>query len=110
MAEEAGFNVEQIVSFNRIGVLPWFVSGRIIRRKTFGRLQLKVYDSLVWLWRILDRVLPLPGLSIIGILQNAQWEVVPFCFYQPSFTRFCGDVYWLRLSGAAKAQTPVLCV
>ena len=69
-SEDAGFWVERIFSFNRIGVLPWFVSGKILRRRTFDRLQLKIYDSLVWLWRILDRVLPLPGLSIIAILQR----------------------------------------
>ncbi len=69
-SEDAGFSVERILSFNRIGVLPWLVSGKLIRRTTFGRLQLKVFDSLVWLWRVLDRVLPLPGLSIIAILER----------------------------------------
>jgi hypothetical protein len=71
-SEEVGFEVERILSFNRIGVLPWFVSGKILRKKTFGRFQLKIYDSLVWLWRILDRVLPLPGLSIIAILARPE--------------------------------------
>lgn len=69
-SEDAGFSVERIFSFNRIGVLPWFVSGKILRRRTFGRFQLKIFDSLVWLWRILDRVVPLPGLSLIAILQR----------------------------------------
>ena len=71
-SEEVGFKVERILSFNRIGVLPWFVNGKILRKKTFGRFQLKIYDSLVWLWRILDRVLPLPGLSIIAILTRPE--------------------------------------
>ena len=73
-AEAAGFNVSEILSFNRVGTLPWFVSGKIMRRTTFGRLQLKIYDSFVWLWRILDRLLPLPGLSIIGILERPKRE------------------------------------
>ena len=69
-ALDAGFEVEHILSFNRIGVLPWFFSGKILRRKKFGKLQLKIYDSFVWLWRILDHLLPLPGLSIIAILRR----------------------------------------
>jgi glycosyltransferase involved in cell wall biosynthesis len=66
----AGLSVESTFSFNRVGVLPWFVNGKILRRKRFNKLQLKVYDSLVWLWRLLDRFLPLPGLSIICVARR----------------------------------------
>jgi glycosyltransferase involved in cell wall biosynthesis len=70
VAEDAGFEVERIFSFNRIGLLPWLLGSKIMRRRRFGRLQLKFFDSLVWLWRILDYLLPFPGLSIIAILRQ----------------------------------------
>ena len=68
--EEAGFEVERLVDFNRISCLPWLVSGRILRRRRFGRVQLKIFDSLVWLWRILDRLLPFPGLSLVAVARR----------------------------------------
>lgn len=68
--ESAGFAVEHTAPFNRAGVLPWLLNSKILRRKRVGKLQLKLYDSFVWLWRILDRVLPLPGLSMIAIARK----------------------------------------
>ena len=70
--EQAGFAVAHLFSFNRVGLLPWFINGRILRRRVFGKLQLKLYDSLVWLWRILDKVLPIPGLSLIVIARKPE--------------------------------------
>lgn len=68
--ERSGFEVEQTFSFNRPAVPAWWINGRIFRATTFGRLQLKVYDSLVWLFRIVDRFLPWPGVSIIAIARK----------------------------------------
>ena len=68
--EAAGFEIDRIAGFNRIGFLPWLVSGRILRRTRFGKLQLKIFDSFVWLWRILEHILPLPGLSIIAVARK----------------------------------------
>ena len=64
---EAGFRVERILEFNRISYPGWYVSGKWLKRTTFSRFQLRVFNRLVWLWRRLDRVLPWPPTSIIGI-------------------------------------------
>jgi glycosyltransferase involved in cell wall biosynthesis len=66
----AGFAVEKIFTFNRIGVPGWWLNGRVLKRKHFGRFQLKLYDSLVWLWRLLEQVLPWPGLSLIAVARK----------------------------------------
>lgn len=63
----AGFELETQFGFNAITVPAWFVNGRILRRTRFGRFQLKVFDSTVWLWRRLDRWIPWPGISLIAI-------------------------------------------
>lgn len=67
---QVGFQVERLFTFNRISVLPWFINARIMRRKHFGKLQLKIFDHLVWLWRLIDRLLPWPGLSLIVVAKK----------------------------------------
>ena len=66
----AGFRVERIFSFNRISVPGWWFNGRVLRRRHFGKLQLKVFDGLVGLWRRLDRWLPWSGISLIAVAQK----------------------------------------
>jgi SAM-dependent methyltransferase len=68
--EEAGFRVEQTFDFNRIGVPGWWLNGRVLRRVHMPKYQLKLYDSLVWLWRRLDRFLPWQGLSVIAVARK----------------------------------------
>lgn len=65
--EEAGFVVEKLFNFNRVSVPFWFLRGRVLRRRTFGRFTLWIYERHVWLWRLLDRVLPWPGISLVCI-------------------------------------------
>ena len=67
-AEAAGLQVERILRFNRIGTLAWFLNGRIIRRRSFGLLQIKLLGVLTPIMRALDPVLPIPPLSLIAIL------------------------------------------
>ena len=70
--EAAGFEVDRLLSFNRAGLIPWLVNGKLLRRRRVNKMQLKLFDSLVWLWRMLDRALPMPGLSIIAIARKPQ--------------------------------------
>ncbi len=65
--ETAGFRVERVFEFNRVTRPGWWLNGRVLKRRSFGRMQLRVFDALVPLWRRLDRVLPWRGVSVIGI-------------------------------------------
>ena len=65
--EQVGFRVERILDFNRISRPAWYVTGRVLKRKTISRFQLYVFDRLVWLWRRIDNLLPWPPTSIIAI-------------------------------------------
>ncbi len=65
--EQAGFRVEKILNFNHISRPPWYVTGRILKRTTLGTGQMKLFDRLVWLWRLIDNRLPWPPTSIIAI-------------------------------------------
>lgn len=65
----AGFRVEKVLKFNRIGSPGWWLNGRILRKKTFGFWQIKLLNTLVPFVRPIDRFLPLPHLSWIVILR-----------------------------------------
>jgi glycosyltransferase involved in cell wall biosynthesis len=64
-AEQAGFVVERIWEFNRITRPAWWWNACVLKRTTFSRFQIWIFDRFVWLWRILDRILPWPGTSLI---------------------------------------------
>jgi glycosyltransferase involved in cell wall biosynthesis len=70
VAEEAGFTVKKVVRFNRISSIPWFVNGRVLRKRSFGLLQIRVVDWITPISRVLDRFLPLPPLSLIAVLER----------------------------------------
>jgi glycosyltransferase involved in cell wall biosynthesis len=70
VAQQAGFRVERVLKFNRIGVVAWWFNGRVLRRKTFALGQIRVLNLLTGLFRRLDPILPLPALSLIAILRK----------------------------------------
>ena len=65
--EEAGFEVERILHFNRITRPGWRFNGQILKRRTFSRFQLTIFDWLVPVWRAIDRFFPWPSVSVIAI-------------------------------------------
>ena len=70
VAEQAGFHVEQVLKFNRPGVVAWWLNGRILHRRTFGLGQIRMLNLLTPIFRLVDSWLPLPPLSIIAILRK----------------------------------------
>jgi glycosyltransferase involved in cell wall biosynthesis len=70
VAERSGFRVENVLEFNRPGVLAWWLNGRILRRKKFGLAQIRLLNLMTPVFRLLDNWLPLPPLSIIAILRK----------------------------------------
>jgi len=66
----AGFAIERTFTLNRVGVLAWFLNGKILRRRRFGKVQLKIFDMLMWLWRSVDAVLPWPGVSLVVVARK----------------------------------------
>jgi glycosyltransferase involved in cell wall biosynthesis len=70
VGQAAGFTIERVLKFNRIGVIAWWLNGKILRRKTFGLAQIRVLNLLTPLFRVLDPWLPLPPLSLIAIFRK----------------------------------------
>ena len=65
--EGAGLHVETILKFNRVTRPAWFLNGKILKKTTFGRFQVWLFDHLVWLWRRVDTLLPWPPISLIAV-------------------------------------------
>ena len=65
--ERAGFVVEEIFGLNRVAPPFWFFNGRILNRTSVPAAQVRFFDRLVPLVRLVDRLLPFPPLSIIAI-------------------------------------------
>jgi hypothetical protein len=64
---QVGFAVEDILEFNRISSPGWYISGKLLKKQEISPIQLRAFDSLVWLWRKVDRFLPWEPTSIIAI-------------------------------------------
>ena len=64
---EAGFHVETVLRFNRVSRPGWWLNGKVLKRRTISRSQLKNFDRLVWLFRRIDSLLPWSPTSIIAV-------------------------------------------
>jgi len=65
--ERAGFRVERIFDFNRFSVPGWWLNGKVLRRNTFSRVQLKILQISMPVLRRVDPVFPWGGLSLIAV-------------------------------------------
>lgn len=68
--DRAGLAVDTSFSLNKPGVLGWYFNGNILRRKKLGRFQMKLFNALTPLFRILDPLLPWTGLSLVVVAKN----------------------------------------
>ena len=66
-----GFRIVHTQFFNVIGILGWYVSGKLMQKETIPGGQMRLYDQLVPLWKLVDWFLrPLLGLSVICVVQK----------------------------------------
>ena len=75
LVERAGFHLERMLEFNRIGVIAWWLNARLLRRRTFGFWQIKLLNALTPVFRVLDNFLPLPPLSLIAVISKPGYEM-----------------------------------
>ena len=68
--ESAGFQVEQVFDFNRFSVIGWWLNNKVLKRRTFSRIQLKILDVLIPILRRIDGIWPWGGLSLIAVARK----------------------------------------
>jgi glycosyltransferase involved in cell wall biosynthesis/phospholipid N-methyltransferase len=71
LAQESGFEVDEVLRFNRVGWPAWWLNGKVLRRREFGLFQILTLNALTPAFRLVDRALPFPPLSLIAILRPA---------------------------------------
>jgi SAM-dependent methyltransferase len=69
LAADSGMRVASLLEFNRVGTIAWFLNGKILKRRSFGAIQILALNLLTPLLRKLDRWLPIPPLSLIAVLE-----------------------------------------
>jgi SAM-dependent methyltransferase len=74
LARDCGLRLTSLIEFNRFGTVPWFVNGKLMRRRSFGLLQIWMLNLLMPLIRRIDRFLPLAPLSLIAVMEGCQNE------------------------------------
>jgi glycosyltransferase involved in cell wall biosynthesis len=67
MVKEAGYEPQRCLNVNRAGAVAWGLFSRGFRRPRINKVVLKLFDKTVRLWRLLDLLLPWPGLSLIVV-------------------------------------------
>ena len=73
--KRCGFQIEHQQTFNKVGVLGWFVQGKLRRATSLGKSNMLLYNFLTPLFCIIDRFLPWKGLSWIVIARKVNVPV-----------------------------------
>lgn len=66
LLDRAGFEVLRVAEFNRLGVAGWLVN-KALGRTTISKMQARIYGWMIPIARIVERVAPLPGLSVVAV-------------------------------------------
>jgi SAM-dependent methyltransferase len=77
LVTSAHFELEKMIEFNRVGVAAWWVNGRLMHRRTFGLWQIKGLNVMTPVFRAIDKVLPLPPLSLIAVIRKPPDTALP---------------------------------
>jgi glycosyltransferase involved in cell wall biosynthesis/phospholipid N-methyltransferase len=72
VAAEAGFEVKEIVRFNRVGTPAWWLNGKLLRRRSFGLFQVMLLNLLTPVFQRIDRFLPFAPLSLVALLEPSE--------------------------------------
>lgn len=65
--ESVGLEVDPVFNFNSLGALGWLVNNRLLGKRSLGSGQIRLFDALVPLLDPAEKLLPLPGVSVIGV-------------------------------------------
>jgi glycosyltransferase involved in cell wall biosynthesis len=77
--EASGFRVTRLHGFNALAIVGWWINGRLLGRTRIGRVQLKLFDLCVPLMRVVEKILPLPGLSLVCVAEAVDGQQGSAC-------------------------------
>jgi len=62
---DAGFVVEDVRHLNKAAVIGWWLNSRVFGSRRVSKVTLKIFDKTLWFWRLIDKLLPWGGLSLL---------------------------------------------
>ena len=65
LLSDSGFQVTSVRHLNKTAVLGWWLSSKVLGRKNLSKVTLKIFDKTLWFWRLVDKLLPWGGLSLL---------------------------------------------
>ncbi len=68
--EGLGYEIEELFTMNKIGVLGWWYRGKIAKQQAIGRVGLKAFNVLVPVFKLIDPLLPWKGLSLVIVARK----------------------------------------
>jgi glycosyltransferase involved in cell wall biosynthesis len=77
LAHDCNLEITKVMELNRIGTLAWFINAKLLRRHAFGLFQIWMLNLLTPLFRAIDPLVPLPGLSLIGVMERPARSAAP---------------------------------
>jgi glycosyltransferase involved in cell wall biosynthesis len=69
---DLGYEVKKCFTLNKIGVLGWWYRGKVAKQAAIGRLGLKLFNVLVPVFKLVDRILPWKGLSLVIVARKPE--------------------------------------
>ncbi|WP_336516302.1 class I SAM-dependent methyltransferase [Pollutibacter soli] len=71
LLESNGYKVVHTQYFNFGGLIGWYISGSILRNKKIPRGQLRIFEKLVPLFRVIDKLIfSSAGVSVIAVAEK----------------------------------------
>ncbi len=71
LISNAELTLESMLEFNRVGVIVWWLNGKILRRRTFGLGQIVALNLFTPVFRLIDNLLPWAALSLIAVARKS---------------------------------------
>jgi hypothetical protein len=65
-----GYEIEELFTLNKIGVIGWWYRGKVAKQQAIGRFGLKVFNVLVPVFKLIDPLLPWKGLSLVIVARK----------------------------------------
>ena len=65
-----GYEIDELFSLNKIGVLGWWYRGKVAKQQAIGRFGLKAFNVLVPIFKLIDPILPWKGLSLVIVARK----------------------------------------
>jgi 2-polyprenyl-3-methyl-5-hydroxy-6-metoxy-1,4-benzoquinol methylase len=56
LTKEAGFKIQKAQFFNRVGFWGWFLNSRLFNCSELSEKQMRIFNSLVPLWKLIDHL------------------------------------------------------